>query len=68
MSGLLIMLKSMGINPEEIIKQVQGTLNQYGAVVVDLKAQMNRVEANQKIIMEHLGIVPGAIEEKRKHG
>jgi hypothetical protein len=74
-----MMLKSFGINPDEIIKEVTGTLNQYGAVVVDLKQQMNRVEAQQIAIMRHLKIPPVMQEDKpaaiaaieigdRKHG
>lgn len=62
--GLLTMLKSFGINPDEIIKDVTGTLNQYGAVVVDLKQQMNRVEANQIAIMEHFKIPVAVMPDK----
>jgi hypothetical protein len=77
--GMEMMMKSFGINPQEIIANVTSTLNQYGAVVVDLKAQMNRMENNQLLIMKHLGIeipdirekpaaVEAAIIEERKHG
>lgn len=43
MLGMDMMLKSMGIDPEDIKKQVE----QFSQLVIELKAQMDRIEAGQ---------------------
>ena len=40
MSGPMMMLKALGLDPEAITKQIQD----YGGIVVALKAQMDRIE------------------------
>lgn len=40
MLGLDMMLKSMGIDPEEVKKSV----TEFGQVVLDIKAQLDRIE------------------------
>jgi predicted nucleic acid-binding Zn-ribbon protein len=40
MSGMNMLLKSMGIDPNEI----QNSVSQFGQMVLDIKTQMDRIE------------------------
>lgn len=66
-NGLTMMLKSLGIDPEEIVREVKGTLDQYGAVLLALKQQMDRIEKDQKAIMDSLKI-PAITPEQMPQG
>jgi len=52
MNGLTMMLKSFGFDADEIIKIAQNM----GETLVAFKAQMDQIEENQRLIMEHLQI------------
>lgn len=46
------MMRSMGIEPEQIVEQVKNI----GETIVAFKEQMDRIERNQVAIMKHLNI------------
>lgn len=48
MGGLEIMLKSMGLDPVEIKKNVAG----FGQIIVSIDARLQRIEAQQNEIVE----------------
>ena len=51
MMGLQMMLKSMGLDPDEIIKSV----NQFGEVFKAMQEQMNRIENKlDKVLVQNL--------------
>lgn len=52
MMGLDMMLKSLGLNPEDIKKQA----GQIGQFVADLNATAHRIEIQNRAIMAHFGI------------
>lgn len=53
MGGMGMLLKSMGFNPDQVQQQIETAAKEFIAI----KQQMNRIEANQIIIMQHLGII-----------
>lgn len=52
LSGPLMLLKQLGLDPEAITKQIQ----EYGNIVIELKKQMDRIEKNQLALMKAQGI------------
>lgn len=56
MLGLEMMLTSMGLDPEEIKSYVE----KFGTIIIAAKEQLDRIERNQVLIMEKLGIEPEA--------
>lgn len=56
------LFKMLGIDPETVKKQMLG----FQQIVIDLKAQMDRIERDQKFIMEHLGVTEHGRSEVEK--
>lgn len=52
MNGMEMLFKSMGFNPQDILKQAAGI----GQAFQNITAKLDRIEANQKIIMVALNI------------
>lgn len=48
MTGMEMMLKSLGIDPVLIKKQVA----EFGQIIVDLKSQMDRIEEGQQLLAQ----------------
>jgi hypothetical protein len=63
MNGLEMMLKTFGLDPDQIRKNVV----EFQQLVLRLATSMERVEAQQHAIMDHLGIHPVASTEQ-SHG
>ena len=51
-SGMDMMFKAMGLDPEEIKKSIEG----FGALVLDVNERLDRIEKNQRAIMQKLDI------------
>jgi len=50
MNGMEMLLKSFGLKPDEIKKQI----SEYGQLVIDLHSRMVRIEEKQDRILRHL--------------
>ena len=50
--GMDMMLKAMGLDPEEMKKSIEG----FGALVIDVNERLERIERNQRAIMLDMGI------------
>jgi hypothetical protein len=52
MNGMEMLFKSMGFNPQDILKQAQGI----GQAFQNITGKLDTIEANQKLIMVALNI------------
>jgi cell division protein ZapA (FtsZ GTPase activity inhibitor) len=52
MNGMEMLFKSMGFNPQDILKQAQGI----GQAFQNIAGKLDTIEANQKLIMVALNI------------
>jgi hypothetical protein len=52
MSGIISLLKTFGLDPDQMMK----TVEEFKGLVLGLTTALRQVEANQRAIMAHLGV------------
>jgi hypothetical protein len=55
--GMSILLKSMGIDPEEIKQQISSTTSKFAETMAAFKAQLDRIESKLDGLIEDLEVV-----------
>lgn len=64
MDGITMMLKSFGLDPEKMLEKLSPQIEEFASAFIEMREQLDRIEANQAVIARALKIELSTSGEK----